>query len=312
MKIVFLTDFSKDEYKGGTEYYADFLNRAAAERYEFDSKLMTSKTLNERDINEADFVVMLNIGKIPEKFIRYVMKTKPYTKIEMDYGFCEQRNGMCGSNNCGKLEDGKCFAYNFPFYREVLEGAQFITFLNPHQREFYRTHFGDLVNNSIICMSFYGYPEEFKDEGRFRLPNSFFFAARMYEEKGVMNVIRLAIENPQANFYFLGFGDPRLIAAIHNVNNCVYLGDLPIDRTEMAHYYNMFENFVSLPNWEDTGPIKVVEAELCGMQLIANDNNKIRTNGWKDAKDLVTHINGARDRLFKKIKNGIPTTKSSK
>jgi len=292
-----MKDMSKEEYKGGTQFYADFLVRAS-KKYKINVELMTAKTFNQNKLDKADFVLMLNISKFPQNVLRGI---KNYAKIEMDYGFCETRNGMC--ENCPKFENGMCYSNNFQFYKEILQNAKFIVFLNPHQREFYRAFFGDLVNNSMIAMSFYAYPEEFKDEKKFRLPNSFLFASRMYKEKGVTNVINLAVENPNSNFYFLGFGDPKLIQRIYNVHNCVYLGDFPKERIQMKEYYNMFEYFISLPLWQDTGPIKVVEAELCGMKLIINDNNKIRTNGWKNEKELREMINDARDRLFKKIQN---------
>jgi len=298
MKLIILEDMSKEEYKGGTQFYADFLVRAAKD-YKIDAELMTAETFNQSKLDGADFVLMLNVSKFPENILRNIKK---YAKIEMDYGFCETRNGLC--NECKKFED-KCYSNKFQFYKELLQKAKFIVFLNPHQREFYRRFFGDLVNNSIIAMSFYAYPEEFKDEKRFRLPNSFLFASRMYKEKGVDNVIKLATENPLLNFYFLGFGDPLIIQQIKNVNNCVYLGDFPEERIKMKDYYNMFENFVSMPVWEDPGPIKVVEAELCGMKLLINDNNKIRTNGWKNEKELREMINDARDRLFNKIRGAI-------
>jgi len=299
MKLIILEDMSKEEYKGGTQFYADFLVRAA-KKYEIDAELMTVKTFNQSKLDNADFVLMLNISKFPEDVLRGI---KNYAKIEMDYGFCETRNGLC--DGCKKFEDGKCYSNKFQFYKELLQKAKFIVFLNPHQREFYRKFFGDLVNNSLIAMSFYGYPEEFKDEKRFRLPNSFLFASRMYKEKGVDNVIKLATENPSLNFYFLGFGDPLMIQRIMNVNNCIYLGDFPKERVKMKEYYNLFENFISMPVWKDPGPIKVVEAELCGMKLLINDNNKIRTNGWKNEKELREMINNARDRLFNKIKGAI-------
>ncbi|MHA1383240.1 MAG: glycosyltransferase [Candidatus Helarchaeota archaeon] len=295
MKLIILEDMDKEEYKGGTQFYADFLVRAA-KKYNIDAELMTAKTFNQTKLNNADFVLMLNISRFPENVLRNI---KNYAKIEMDYGFCETRNGLC--RDCPKFED-RCYSRNYPFYRELLKNAKFIVFLNPHQREFYRKFFGDLVNNSIICMSFYAYPEEFKDEKRFRLPNSFLFAARMYKEKGVENVIKLAIQNPQQNFYFLGFGDPNMIQKIKNVHNCVYLGDFPEERVKMKEYYNMFETFISMPIWADPGPIKVVEAELCGMKLLINENNKIKTNNWKNEKELREMINDARDRLFNKIK----------
>jgi len=296
MKLIILEDMDKTEYKGGTQFYADFLVRAS-KKYNIDAELMTAKTFNQSKLDNADFVLMLNISHFPEKVLRGI---KNYAKIEMDYGFCETRNGMC--EGCLKFEEDKCYSKNFQFYKELLNKAKFIVFLNPHQREFYRRFFGELVNNSIICMSFYAYPEEFKDEKKFRLPNSFLFAARMYKEKGVENVIQLATQNPLVNFYFLGFGDPSLILKIKNVNNCIYLGDFPKERIQMKDYYNMFETFVSMPIWKDTGPIKVVEAELCGMKLLINENNKIRTNGWKNEKELREMINDARDRLFNKIK----------
>lgn len=291
MKLIILNDFSVDEYKGGTEYYADFLVRAAR-KYDIDAELVTSKDIQKFPINN-DFVLMLNVSKFPESILRGI---KNYAKIEMDYGFCKTRNGMC--KECQNL----CYSNN-QFYKELLKKAKFIVFLNPHQREFYRQFFGDIVNNSIICMSFYAYPEEFKDEKRFRLPNSFLFAARMYREKGVEEVIKLAVENPLLNFYFLGFGDPLIIMKIKNVNNCIYLGDFPKERIRMRDYYNLFETYISLPIWEDPGPIKLVEAELCGMKLFINDNNKIRTNNWRDEEELREMIDDSRNRLFKKIKN---------
>lgn len=306
MKIAIVNDLSTKEYKGGTEYYADFLTRAARD-YGFDSKFVTVGNL--REAADCDLLIVLNIGRFKEEDVKWIMKRK-YMKVEMDYGFCKSRNALCTYATCPHKEDGKCYSPTLPLYKEVLENAQKIVFLNPHQRELYRQYFGDLVNNSIIAMSFYEYPDKFVNEKRFRIPNSFFFASRLYVEKGVDNIIKFAVENPHINVFVLGFGSPQYLAKIMNVRNITYLGDLPEKREMMNGYYNMFENFMSFPIWEDTGPIKVVEAELCGMNLVINNNNKIRTNDWKNEVELRKMINEARDRLFNKAKEIIDESKT--
>jgi glycosyltransferase involved in cell wall biosynthesis len=299
MKLAIINDLNKSQYKGGTEYYADFLTRVGNDKG-FETKQVNTEL--KKNLSDVDICVVLNIAHFPEEDVRWMMENKKYIKVEMDYGFCASRNAKCTFSKCPHAEDGKCYSPKFLFYKEVLEKAEIIVFLNPHQREFYRNFFGEIVNNSMICMSFYEYPEKFVNEKRFRIPNSYFFSARLYSEKGVDNIIRFAVENPHLNIFVLGFGDPYYVNKILNIRNIVYLGDLPESRETMNGYYNMFENFLSFPIWADTGPIKVVEAELCGMNLVINDNNKIRTNGWKDIKELREMINDARERLFKKVK----------
>ena len=150
-------------------------------------------------------------------------------------------------------------------------------------------------------MSFYDYPEKYVDLDHFRLPNSYFFTGRFYHEKGIDAVLKFAVDNPMITVYTLGFGLPEYIERMKNVGNIVILGTRPEKRKDIVKYMNMFENFLSFPEWEDTGPISVVEAELCGMNLVINENNKIRTNGWKDAGECREMIDKARDKIFRKV-----------
>lgn len=300
--VAVLNDLSLEEYKGGTEYFSFFLSRLLnnnnieSKTFSF-SSFENSETKFLEMINNVDIVVMTNVGRFPSEWIKKI-KPKPMIKIEMDYGFCSTRNGMCQS--C--TPERRCSETRLSWYKELLQMVDKIIFLNPHQKERYRQFFGGIVNNSMINMSFYAYENEFQDEKRFRLPNSFLFAHRFYQEKGIDDALHLALQNPQGHFFFLGFGNDNLyLPQILNLNNCCYLGTLPDDRRTLNHYYNMFEYFISLPRWEDTGPIKVVEAELCGMKLIINDNNKIRTNGWKDPEELRTHIRISQRRLVELV-----------
>jgi glycosyltransferase involved in cell wall biosynthesis len=162
-----------------------------------------------------------------------------------------------------------------------------------------------MVNNSVLVFPLYCDEKKFWNMHRLRLPDSYFFAGRLYYEKGIDNVLNLAVQNPKVNFYFLGEGLPKYITRIANVGNCSYLGGFPDEREKMVEYYNMFENFVSLPVWMDTGPTKVVEAELCGCKLVLNDNNKIRTWNWKDVTECRKMIKESTDKFFERIEECI-------
>jgi glycosyltransferase involved in cell wall biosynthesis len=234
----------------------------------------------------------MNYHGFNPELVDWMIANRTYVKMEMDYGYCHMRNGMC--EDCLKANPE---VYNR--HKVILEKASFLIFINPKQREIYRRYFGDLVNNSMTILIFMDDVEKYKDEGHQRIPNSVLYAGRLYYEKGVMNVLKLAIDMPKAKFYFIGFGLPELIVKIENIKNCIYLGSKP--KEEMPIFYNMYEYFASMPEWTDTGPITIVEAMLCGMKPIANDNNGVMSHGFKDNKEIIKLVNESKKRLFEKL-----------
>lgn len=296
MKIGILNDFTTQQYLGGTELFCERFVKNAP-KHEVDAVLITPANFD-KEIHGCDRILATNISKFTPGMIE-IIKTKGYYKLEMDYGFCRTRNALCQS--CELHKANKC-TFNLEGYRELLENAKKIIFLNPFQREFYKRDFGKLVNNSFCILCFMGDLDKFKDLGQEREPDSFLYAGRFYFEKGIDNVLETAMQNPRGKFYFIGWGDPKYIQMISNLRNCCYLGKK--DNEDMPEMYNKFQHFISLPNWFDTGAITLVEAQLCGMKIISNDNNKVMSHNWGDANQARELILQSEKKLFDTLKGG--------
>ena len=294
MRIGILNDITLQQHVGGTELFCDNIIKSAS-KYGVEAVLITPSNFDEL-VDSCNNLLATNVATFSKEQIEK-LKSLKYYKIEMDYGYCKMRNGLC--QYCDLFKDGQCTQGREGYY-DLLAKARKIIFLNPFQREFFKRDFGRIVNNSICLLIFMGDLKKFKDYGKVREKNSFLYAGRFFFEKGMDNLLLVAMQNPQANFYFVGWGLQKYLERILNLRNCYYLGKRDI--SEMPEIYNKYEHFISLPIWFDTGAITLVEAELCGMKIFSNNNNKIRSHKWKDVKELRKMVINSEAKLFSLLK----------
>ena len=310
MKIIFLTNDTVEEFHGGAQLNTRSLVLHGRELGHEVSE-MTVKTYDREELKKADLVVLVALKLFKPEDIYWVADNCKFIKAEMDYAFCKFGNCKCFGE---ELEIDKCGQCNpnlehMKLYDYLLDKSQYFVFFTPQQREHWRTFFGDKVDNSILYLQFYDDDKKFTNMGLTRLKNSILWVGRFSLSKGVPNILKIATENPDMNFYFVGKASTpdqteAYVKLIKNVNNCTYLGHIPHDQLPLI--YNLCEKFIYYGLWPDTGPATIVEAMLCGCQVLTEKHlATILSNDFKSIEDIRNRIRNSKDEFWNKIKEAI-------
>lgn len=243
IQIIWLADYTTKEHQGGAQQTNQVMvdyGIKRGHRIEY----MTPLGFSSKKIDKADLVITNNIVKFGPYQINWVINNSTYIRYEHDY-------------------DATKLIKNFP---QLWEKSKLNIFLSPlHKKETERI-FGKKVEGKIIPSPIIG----FEDRGEKR--EGVLWAGNIVPEKGVSNVIRYIKQNPDTKLTVAGFGkEPELSGA-------KFIGEVP--HHEMINQYNLHETFIHLPLWKEPFGRTIVEAYLCGCNLIVNNNCGVMSYGW--------------------------------
>jgi len=89
-KVLFTTDFWKEDGVGGAESNDDNLLRYLSEYYELTG--CNTFYLTEKIIDDADFIIVSNFIHLPSELKEHIQKTKPYIIYEHDHKYVRNRD----------------------------------------------------------------------------------------------------------------------------------------------------------------------------------------------------------------------------
>ena len=274
LKVLFVHDHSLDDWKGGAQIEIDLLMKIGNDLHH-ECELMTPKTFNKQKIDGQDLLVLNGLSDFSEEQIEYMM-TKPYVKWHHDYSYRR----------------------NLKLFKRLCDKALVNFFLSPlHYIEFSK----DIKTTSeclIIPPPFE--LEKFKDLG-FNKWIDYLFVGRFSKAKGVDSVIINAKLNPNKVFCFVNVGPEEVgsvkgyMDIIKKLPNVHIYSNLAVD--ELIKLYNSSKILIHLPNWKEPFGRIVVEAKLCGCDVLANSNVGCLSYDWfyniesmKQALELAPYI----------------------
>ncbi|PLF81507.1 glycosyltransferase family 4 protein [Klebsiella quasipneumoniae] len=154
------------------------------------------------------------------------------------------------------------------------------------------------VHHQKIEVVYHSYDEEVffaRDESETQKKTiNVIYVGRFIPNKGISNILELAKENKNINFYFIGKGseDLKIKDAENKCENIFNIGYLS-DKEKLAYYYNQAD-FILLPSkrtkdWEELFGMVIIEAMACGCIPICSDHNgpKIILNKTSWHKNLI-------------------------
>lgn len=134
-----------------------------------------------------------------------------------------------------------------------------------------------------------------------RLPDTVIGVGEIAKHKGIENFIKFSVANPNKKFYFFTWSKPpEGLAKPQNVyfNKAVF-------NHYLHFYYNMFDSFIHLPEWNEPFGRAVAEAYFCNAEMIINDNIGFFSYPWKyDDRDAVRNIINSAPKDFWNTVNG--------
>jgi len=193
-------------------------------------------------VKSSDLVVLNNITEFNPREIEWITSHKPYIRWEHGYSYRRPKEKE--------------------FYLRIFKNSLCNIFLSPLHFEEHRK---DVPLENAMVMPSPMNVDLFKDHNLDR-DIDFLFVGRFSPPKGVTNVLNLSVVNPDKAFYFTGSGP--LESFIRQYKNCTVLRDVPYEK--MPELYSRAKKLVHLPLWPEPFGRVVLEAYLCGCELIVN------------------------------------------
>lgn len=284
MKINYVAYLDPFKFNGGGEMIMNsLLTYAKKQNYQIYATTVYPKQNNY--VNNADLTILCDVFNSPQSFSsfdnsflkkiiekdRYIHFDNSYVdSCNLDYlpcnGFiqksCKHKSMLNVKSNLKRTDfSTKCFQgkpiindlYNNSLsniFLSPLHHKKVTTMLNIEKKEFF------IVRPTIDTTLFYNRGNERDID--------YIFAGAISEAKGIENLIKY-FKNTDKKLVMIG----KNISGIE-LEFAEYTGFIPYE--EMPKYFNRAKNFIYLPRWPEPQGRVVVEAALCGCNLITNEN----------------------------------------
>ncbi len=246
-KILWLADYSHEEHKGGSQQ-TNKMMVDYGKSHGFDIEMVFGGVTMPK-LDKYDAIISNNITKWEKEVIRGLRRSKVHIRYEHD----------------------NWVANNIPdLYKEVSHTV----FLSPLHRKNVEKIVGyNVVNSSLVSSPI--------DVKKFRMggqkeENSVLWCGNFCHDKGSLEFMDYAECNKQMKFYVAGWGSD--IGKIESYGNMEYLGELDVDK--LAKEYQRCEYFYHRPIGDEAFGRAVVEAYLCGCNLLVNDIVGVMSWNW--------------------------------
>lgn len=287
MKICYIDDSASGN--GGTKLTLDSI----MERSNHDIKYICSKNLSLKHLFfNFDLYILGNnfdLGSNSLLCLEELIKTKPFVKINFDYGYCKFR----GPSPHKILSDGQdcdCKENKFKYY-DLYEMqntyALHIFYMSEAQRVIHSLQFTNFDSKKTSVLS------------------------SCFNSETLENLERLCISQKNEKYAIVdgnggwhtqakGVQESIGYAEQHNIEYDLIFSN---DYVQFLEILSKYKGLIFLPIIEDTCPRLTIEARLLGLDLIINDNCQHTTEDWwgYEIPDIIKYINSRPSHFWKTI-----------
>jgi len=289
-KVVFVSDFHKDDYAGGAELSTDALMKT--------SPFGEVCFLRSRDLTQDHIArgtqkiwVFFNFGSMNLNLVPVIVANCFYYIVEYDYKFCKFRSIEKHQVETGNPCD--CHESQFGmFMSSFFAGAEHIFYMSEVQRQIQVDRFPFLGGDkSSVLSSIFDVQDLELIE---RLRNS---------RQDVINAFVIM----GSNSWIKGVKESQDHLRDLQINFEV-IGGLPYH--DMLRKLSEYKGLCFRPLGGDTCPRLVIEAKLLGLELDINENVQHASEDWfnKDRDQIESYLLDAHNRFWTRIENFVSKT----
>jgi hypothetical protein len=257
-KIIFVSDFFVEDYKGGAELTTEALIKCSPrEVIKINSANVSEQLIQDYSKN---LWIICNFSQLEDNLKIKISKNLNYSIIEYDYKFCDfrsiEKHKQIKNTNCDCIKKGLSGKVNQIFYGY----AQYIWYMSKKQKNIFINHVSTIKNEKCKVLS------SVFDDGDLRFINS------IKDNKKNSKWIIL-----NSNSWIKGTQETIQYAKNNNLDYEVIQG-LPYH--ELLIKLSTSKGLIFMPLGGDTCPRLVIEARLLGCKLVLNDNVQHKDEKW--------------------------------
>lgn len=297
MKVLWIQDNSPWTSFGGAEATDKqcILRGIREEGHEI--QVMIPENMSTDLIDNAELIVISNAVRFPQQILEYAL-LKPFVVFLHDFIFCRFRA------HYPRLE--KCQACPYlPFWRRMFDESLLNLFLSPLHRSLYFEVMPELENHpsELICP-----PVDtslFKpQQGVPRRENHAIYAGVIADYKGIREIIEYGKQHRELTIDFVGpVGHPLLhgseLAQQIVANGFKHLP--PVAYNQMPQLLSSYQYAIELPPFTMPCERFILEAYLCGCQILANQNVGFLSWKFKNRKEAKRETEKSTEKFWKSV-----------
>jgi len=258
MKIAILNDETTETYMGG----AALVNKKIKLELEINGHEVEYFIINKdtkepkylKNWQDYDFYIFANIGYFPNDVLNYIMDNKKFITFRHDIPVVLY------------TQPPSIFYKAFiTLWQKMFEKAELSIFISPMQEAVFKAHFK--VKNSQVLVP----PLDigsFKNEQK-KDRNGCLYIGDISNARGCLKTLHIMKQSfPDSRYTFIGqILDYNLVKQLE-LGGATVLEAIP--HNEVNNYMNDYEYLFYFPEIYDSFCLKILEAELCGMKVIAD------------------------------------------
>jgi glycosyltransferase involved in cell wall biosynthesis len=257
LKIGWVADYDVTHPGGAQQTNQEMINYGKYKLgYEIDY-ILSKINFSNYNLSKYDFFILNNIVHFQNHDINNIVENYKYIRYEHDY-------------------DAATYIHKWP---NLYKNSLLNIFLSPlHLKEHEEILKDEIKNSACIPSPIDSNLFRVINPKSSRIKNSVLMVGNLVPAKGLNNVMQYLVNNPKKVLYTTGFNmssEFNYMAKKFAVN---YTGQT--NYSLMPGVYNSYESFIHLPEWKEPFGRSVMEAYLCGCDLILNDNVGCLSYGW--------------------------------
>jgi len=284
MNVQILSD---ESWFGG----ASIANHRIKDELEKRGHNVTIHTINEKENTwkgdmSADLYIIANWAYIPKEDLEKLFKEKNIVKFFHDIP--------------GYMYQPKTIKYEhyYKFMQFMIDNALLNIFISPLQLEIYQRYVNIKQDNTMIIpppKDMNNFSNILKEEDRIY---DVLYLGDISNARGIYESIEIA-KNNNLDIHFIGpWVDKELVEELKE-NGFRVEKEIPNDK--VSAIMNQYKYFIYLPNIIDSFCFKVVEAELCGCQLIVDPYRIGRYSYTETVEELKEIINTSHEKIVNEM-----------
>ena len=278
MKILILNDETIETYIGGAALVNNKIKTELERNGHEVNYFIINNDSKTHDIQikwqEYDYYILANIGYFSAEILKWVIKSKPFITFRHDI---------------------PTILYSTPpsiFYKEFMtiwqdmfKNAKLSVFISPMQEAVFKAHF-EVLNSKVLIPPLD--VSSFKNEAK-KDRNGALYIGDISPARGCVKTLDIMKKHqPDSRYLFIGKIIDQKLADYLKSNGAEVLDAIP--HKEVATYMNDYEYLFYFPEIYDSFCLKILEADLCGMKIIA-DTERIGIFSYKtDTQKLIYNM----------------------
>jgi hypothetical protein len=266
MKVLIINDETIESYLGGAALVNDTIKSQLEEKgHKVDYLIINKETKQvKNNWNKYDYYILANIGYVPDSILNTIINEKRYCKFFHDIPTILYTQ-----------PPSVLYQHFYHLWQKMIDNAEKNYFISPMQKTVFERIF-KLKNVQLIIPPLD--VKSFKNDPLME-PEGCLYVGDISHARGCYKTLQLMKNKfPKTRYHFVGKILDKQLAELLETNGATVQD--AISHKDMPNVMNQYKYLFYYPEIYDSFCLKILEASLCGMSILA-DTYRIGLFSWE-------------------------------